>query len=178
MKREAGFTLVELLIVITVIGVMIAIAALNLAGESKKNRLKEATTQFYSDLKRCRVDAMTKVTDVNTRGYGFKFIDATSYKTFEFNDLDNDYNYDTAPADEAINPVTITVPYGVQVSSGALTTPLFFDRRGWVRSASWSTVSGTTFIFSLPGVTTARCVVLSTSRIREGVWKDGACVSN
>jgi prepilin-type N-terminal cleavage/methylation domain-containing protein len=169
-KKEAGFTLIELLLVITIIGVLTGLIAVNMAGSTKKFRLKEATTQLYSDLKKCRVDAMTIANDVNTRGFGYKFSNATTYQTFEFNDVTSP-SYTYTAATETLNPVTVTIPNGVQVSkySGTLTAPFLFDRRGWLRSANWSTVSGGTYILELAG-TKPRCIVLSISQIRQGVW--------
>lgn len=174
-KLEAGFTLVELLTVVAIIGVLSGIVALNLAGEVKKNRLKEATTQFYSDLKKSRIDAMTNAGVESTRGFGFYFNNATSYTTFRFDDAPpGDYNFVIS---EAQSIQTTTLPHGVQVESSTLTAPLLFDRRGWVRSANWSSASGGTFILKLTDVP-SRCVVLSTSQIRQGVWDDPNCNSN
>lgn len=190
-KKEAGFTLIELLIAITIIGVLTGLVALNMAEEIKKSRLKEATTQFYSDLKKCRVDAMTNTANASTRGFGFNFNNATTYRIFEFNDVIevpvnalDAYHYgnisSTDTVTETLNPVTITVPNGVQVkvkSSGTTPAePFFFDRRGWLRNSNWST-GGETFILELEGAI-PRCVVLSISQIRQGVWNDPNCNSN
>lgn len=185
--KESGFTLIELLLVITIIGVLTGLIALNMAGDIKKSRLKEATTQFYSDLKKCRVDAMTNAGIASTRGFGFNFNNATSYTLFRFDDADNDYTLDGT---ESINPKDIDAPYndppeivavpnGVRVRrpSGALTTPFLFDRRGWLRNDSWSSAVNGTFILDLAGAP-SRCVVLTTSRIRQGVWNDPNCDSN
>lgn len=178
-KKEGGFTLIELLLTITIIGVLTGLVALNMAGEIKKSRLKEATTQFYSDIKKCRVDAMTKPANASTRGFGFNFINATTYQIFEFNDVTSPL-YTYTAATETLNPVTITVPNGVQVriNSGTLTDPFLFDRRGWLRSATWSSAVSGTYIFDLAGVSPSRCVVLITSRIRQGVWDGTTCNAN
>lgn len=179
-KREAGFTLVELLTVVAIIGVMSGIIGMNMMAELKKSVLKEATTQLYSDLKKCRVDAMTRMSNTsNSRGFGFQFSNATTYQTFEFNDITSPaYSFNAAT--EKLNPVTVTLPNDVQVSidSGTLTDPVLFDRRGWLRNGSWSTVSGGTFILQRAGTEQRRCVVLSTSQIRQGVWDGTACNSN
>ena len=175
-KMEAGFTLIELLLVITIIGVLTGLVTINMAQEVKKYRLKEATALFYSDIKKCRVDAMTDGGVATTRGFGFNFNDASSYNLFRFDDADNDYTYDSG---EAQSMQTVNVPNGVQVRrpSGTLTAPFLFDRRGWLRTASWSSAVNGTFILELEGAP-SRCVVLTTSRIRQGVWNDPNCNSN
>jgi prepilin-type N-terminal cleavage/methylation domain-containing protein len=177
-KKAAGFTLLELLLAISIIGVLTGLVALNMQGDIKKSRLKEATTQFYSDLKKCRVDAMTKPSGAATRGFGFNIVNATTYQIFEFNDVTRP-SYTYTAASETLNPVTVTVPNGVQVrrQSGTLTDPFLFDRRGWLRGADWSTVSGGTYILELTGAI-PRCIVLSTSQIRQGVWNGTTCASN
>lgn len=181
-EKEAGFTLVELLTVVAIIGIMSGIIAINMMAEVKKSVVKEATTQLYSDLKKCRVDAMTNGGNAATRGFGLSFNNATSYTLFRFDDANNNYTLDSG---ESINPnggtlQVVTVPNEVQVSidSGTLTAPLLFDRRGWLRDASWSPVSGGTFILQRAGTDQRRCVVLSTSQIRQGVWNGTACISN
>ena len=190
-EKEAGFTLVELLTVVAIIGVLSGIIAMNMMAEVKKSVVKEATMQLYSDLKKCRVDAMTRTSNTsNSRGFGFQFSNATTYQTFEFNDVIevpvnalDAYHYgnisSTDTVTETLNPVTVTVPNNVQVSiaSGTLTDPLLFDRRGWLRDASWSPVSDGTFILQRTGAD-PRCVVLSTSQIRQGAWNGTACISN
>lgn len=182
LEKEAGFTLVELLTVVAIIGVMSGIIGMNMMAEVKKSVVKEATTQLYSDLKKCRVDAMTRMSNTsNSRGFGFQFSNATTYQTFEFNDITTPaYSFNAAT--EKLNPVTVTLPNNVQVSINSatltLTDPLFFDRRGWLRDESWSTVSGGTFILQRAGTDQRRCVVLSTSQIRQGVWNGTACNSN
>lgn len=180
-EKEAGFTLVELLTVVAIIGVMSGIIGMNMMAEVKKSVVKEATTQLYSDLKKSRVDAMTKGGIATTRGFGFSFNNGTSYTLFRFDDADNDYTLDSG---ESINPnggtlQVVTVPNNVQVSidSGTLTDPLIFDRRGWLRDGSWSPVSGGTFILQRAG-TKPRCIVLSTSQIRQGVWDNAKADPN
>lgn len=173
-KKEAGFTLIEILLVITIIGVLTGLVAMNMAEEVKKSRLKEATTQFYGDLKKCRVDAMTNGGIGTTRGFGFNFNDATSYNLFRFDDANNDYIFDSGEPGEL---QVISVPNGVQMKwndAGTLKDPVnlgarLFDRRGWLRTANWSTVGNATFVLELADIQ-PRCVVLTTSQIRQGVW--------
>lgn len=175
-NEDAGFTLIELLLIITIMGVLMGVVALNMVGDIKKSRLKEATAQLYSDLKKCRVDAMTNEGIASTRGFGFNVNNATSYTLFRFDDADSDYRLDTG---ETLPVQTVAIPNGVQVRrpSGTLTEPFLFDRRGWLRGANWSTASGGTYILELTGAI-SRCIVFSTSQIRQGVWNGTTCDTN
>lgn len=181
LRSKTGFTLIEIMIIITIVGVLVGVAAVNLGRDVKRARLKEAIAQFHSDLKKCRVDAMSSMNDPKSRGYGFKFTSATTYELFEFKDNNDDYTYiDGEEVNTPPNtPREVTLPNGVQarIDSGTLTTPLIFDRRGWLRSASWASANGATYIFELADAK-ALCVVLSTSRIRQGSWNGTSCVSN
>lgn len=186
-EKEAGFTLVELLTVVAIIGIMSGVIAMNMMAEVKKSVVKEATTRLYSDLKKCRVDAMTNGGNAATRGFGLSFNNATSYTLFRFDDANNNYTLDS---EESINPKDVDAPYDdapeivavpndvqVSINSGTLTAPLLFDRRGWLRDGSWSPVSGGTFILQREG-TKPRCIVLSTSQIRQGVWDNAKADPN
>lgn len=190
-RQQTGFTLVEVLLILAMVGILMGLFVLDYTADIKNIRLKEATTQLYSDLKKVRIDAMTRSSSGNSRGYGFNFTNDPAlcnpikdkypdvricYQLFEFTDTDDDFTYDSGENTES---QIIGIPNNVEVSKSpdplTLTVPLLYDRRGWLRNASWATTGGDTFILSLPGVTVPRCIVLSTSQIRQGRWEGGVC---
>lgn len=188
-RNERGFTLIELVVVLTIVGVLTGIFAMNYMKNVKKYRLSEATTQLYSDLKTVRIDAMTKTTDSQTRGFGLMFTDSKTYQTFEFYDVNNniipldEYHYGNGSAadktEETRNPVEVVIPNNVTVrkkSADPLTDPFFYDRRGWLRDKNWG-LGGETLIIELTGVSPSSCIVLSTSRIWQGEWNGADCIA-
>jgi len=59
-KSFSGFTLVEIMIVIAIIGIMTAIAAPNFMQYMKSKRLSGATMQLYVDLMNARMQAVSQ----------------------------------------------------------------------------------------------------------------------
>ena len=57
MKNYKGFSLVELLIVIAMVGIMAAIAIPNMSEFVRKNRIQNQTRRIYSDLMNMRMMA-------------------------------------------------------------------------------------------------------------------------
>lgn len=70
--RARGFTLVELMVTLTVLGVLLTIAVPSFLEWLQRDRLKSAGGALYSDLQYARVTAVAR--------------NATTYVTFNFND--------------------------------------------------------------------------------------------
>ncbi len=71
-KREAGFSMAELLIVVAIIGAMTAVALPNIMGYIRSSRIRTATTQLTSEINTARLKAIMK----NTRN-GVSFVTVT-----------------------------------------------------------------------------------------------------
>lgn len=177
MKTSKGFTLIEVLIVIALLGILSAIAV-PLASESVgRSRLNAASRELYADLQGLRRDAMTRISAPNGRGYGIRFISATRYELFEFNDLNNDYEYNPGAGEES-DPEQRDLPPGLAISLGSGANPsgavILFDKRGFSRGADWG-IASNTFLVRKSGEVQGRCLRIALSRIREGAWNGSDC---
>ena len=92
MRKENGFTMIELLIVIAIMSVMSAIAIPNIRAWGPNYRLRTAIQEAYSDFQNARVTAMRE--GVNCAITFDQPVDGTTYDYVVFVDADNDMEYD------------------------------------------------------------------------------------
>jgi len=97
--RERGFTLVELMIVIVVIGILAAIAAPNYQSFMAQRRLNGAARQIMSDLMAARMQAVSqnrsiKVSFPTTAGGTYTYdADDTNSPTYAVKNIQTAYGY-------------------------------------------------------------------------------------
>jgi type IV fimbrial biogenesis protein FimT len=119
LRRSRGFTLPELMIVITIMGVLISAGVPAFAGFIRNQRVKTASFDLFSTLMMARSEAITRNTPVTVRpvttanwanGWTVTYVDAASGSTVTLRD------------EAAVPSVTVTGPTSVVYrGSGRLT---------------------------------------------------------
>jgi len=182
-NNENGFTLIEVLIVMVIIGIMSAFASLGY-DLVRKQRLSSATRELVADIQQIRVDAMTSSpTGTTGRGFGIRFVPPTSYIMFAFNDADSSFTYDGASSSDEVNPKTRTISsqLSIQLINNSTYKVLIYDRSGvpHLYNDSGDLLDGTVdMILSITSLSigNAQCISVTTNSIREGVLSGATCI--
>lgn len=121
-SQSAGFSLVELIVVVGIIGVLVAVAIPNLRGYLKTATIRSAASQLAGDIGAARARAISKNLHWGTV---FLVLSTTTYRVVTEDDVDRNVNGYTAtrlyiptiivdPAEEAAQMTPIrTLPVGV-----------------------------------------------------------------
>jgi type IV fimbrial biogenesis protein FimT len=118
-KSVSGFTLIEVMIVIAIMGILAAIAAPNFRNYMTQSRLKGAARQVMSDLMLARMQAVTKNNEVKV----FFNADGKNYTILD--DTNNNGHYDGDPETEVTK--NIQTDYN-DVSFSSNNNPIFMPR--------------------------------------------------
>lgn len=171
MKAQSGFTLVELMVVVAIIGIVLAIATMNFTQWNDKYTVESYTKEIHSILMKARNDA------ANTNTQNLVTLAANQVQVTQ--DDDGDGIVEATDGNDVVDPgePTITKPYPRFVLSsnvgGGLPTTIVFDRRGMTDNIQTINIPSRTLNpagyspNASPGVD---CVVVATTRINMGRW--------
>jgi len=161
---RGGFTLVEILITIAILGILVMIAVSNFGGLIEKYKVEAETKQLYADLMDARGRAMqrNRMFFVRFSGTGIGY---TRYATYEDTNTSPDGNgiWDNT-ADTRVASVAVT--HGMIT---ALPGGFDFNRNGI------ASVTGN-IRFSSTASPDYDCITILPTRIKMGKYSGGVCV--
>ena len=167
-KKESGFSLLELLVVMFIISLLSAIVLINYRGNQDKYALNQATQKVASDLRRAQNMAISGV-DItgNYYGYGVYIVDdSTSY--FIYGDVNGDSFY--GAGDTTIETINLNNQIRIgQTAPLATKVDVFFRSPNPITYIDGSSLVGKTATVTLEIIGSAlnKSVIITTSGLIE-----------
>ena len=159
---RGGFTLLEILIVIAIVGILALIASGHFGGLNEKYKVESETKQLFADLMDARGRAMQR-----NRTFFVRF-SGTGYATYEDTNTPPDGNgvWDNT-ADTTVADVTVAHTITASLPGGA--NAFVFNRNGI------ASVTGD-LRFSSTATPDYDCITILPTRIKMGKYIGGVCV--
>ncbi|TFH33316.1 MAG: prepilin-type N-terminal cleavage/methylation domain-containing protein [Deltaproteobacteria bacterium] len=158
--RQRGFTLVEMMIAIAILGILVVLAVGNFSGMNEKYKVEAETKQFYADIMDARGRAMQRnrwfFVNIASTGYGY-----ATYEDGPLPDGDTEANNN----DTLLTSVTVPNLITTNIAGGAFG----FNRNG-IANASGTIWFGST---AQPDY---NCITILPTRIKMGQYIGGGCV--
>jgi prepilin-type N-terminal cleavage/methylation domain-containing protein len=164
-SKRGGFTLVEIMIAIAILGILAVIAVTNFGGMNEKYKVEAETKQLYADLMDARGRAMQRNRVFFVR---FSGTSGTSYSTYEDTNTPPDGSGDWSPADAIVTNVNVAHTITTALTGGVFVFE--FNRNGI------ASVSGD-IRFASTERPDYNCITILPTRIKMGQYIGaGACV--
>jgi len=174
MINKSGFTIIEVIVVLVILGILLSIAGISGNAMLKKYRVETQMKQMFVELMNARVSAMQR-----NRTYFAVFNPtptATQYTIYEDTSPAPDGNgtLETA-ADRQVLRKILNSNYALTIP-GVASTSINFDTRGLASMLPGP--MGTQQTVRVNGSFGAAydCIVISLTRIRMGAWNGATCV--
>ncbi|NJD56961.1 MAG: type II secretion system protein [Nitrospirae bacterium] len=159
-RNEKGFTLIELMIVVAVVGILAVALGFTYEGWMGRYKVEKATKDLYSDLMTARVNAMTR-----QRTF-FMTLNAANY-SMSADANDNDISDDTP---EFSFPKTVEYPlrWGDSPPVAPVNQVISFDKRGIM--SNMNTIS--LFVSNTSVDPDYNCIIIARTRINMGKMEE------
>jgi len=169
MKKERGFTLVELMVVVSITVLLLAWAIPSYSTWKKKHDIENQMIQLYSDLQFGRMTAYgNKVVSGILWGGGASF---NSYRIMT--DSQN-----TGTIDNGATQLGATVSVGSRVPPivpSATQQSVSFDNRGFLYTTTADSAPSVYFYVTPSSGAVVDCVNVTSTKITLGIMKAGSC---
>jgi len=153
-----GFTLLEIMIVVAIVGIVLTIAVSNFRGMMEKYRVEDETKQMFAHLMDARGRAMQRNRVFHVQ------ITSNGYKTFEDTNPAPDGDSNLTGSDTQVASVTVKHPI---TPTGGL-SDFRFNRNGI------ASVTGS-IRFSSTTQPDYDCITVRETRIKMGKWNGTSC---
>jgi prepilin-type N-terminal cleavage/methylation domain-containing protein len=166
MERN-GFTLIELVVVVAIMGVLLGIATLVFNSYSRKSAIEGQVKTMYTDLMAARTESLYRKT------YRYISVSGTQFAIYNSSDY--------LPAPPTVGPIvqkTLTYPVTVNPADSS-TDGLYFDSRG-VAGMTATDITGTAKTICVepndPNLLTS--IVITATSIKMGTRSAGGACSS
>ncbi len=169
MKNKNGFSLIELLMIITIIGILLGYAGISSKAWLDRYRVESQMKKMFADLMNARISAMQK-----NRTY-FVTLAATQYTIYEDTDPAPDGDGELTPGSDAVVTQTNLNPnYSLTIPAGS--SQIIFNTRGLASTDPGP--MGTQTMIRVTGSfgSAYDCIVISATKIRMGAMNGATCV--
>ena len=119
MRNQRGFSLVEIMVILGIMGIVLAIAAPSFRGSMNRARFDRATSELQSDLRLAlsTAKATGRAVMVDFTPNGYRLIDATdTTRVYRARNLDSDIRFN-ASGNPLVFPWGMVQPANVNVTS-------------------------------------------------------------